>query len=562
MTSGFQPYLISEFKSGINTYLQPWIRPKEAFDPMLNAYVYRGVVQKRTGYLSFGDRVPDGNPIMGIMRYIDQISGNNFLLIGTTRNLYIFVDPDYVVLTLPAAFTGKINNFFNYTNWQPTISSASLIIMTNNVDPVTFYDGSGPPGGVTQPTLWLDAAHTNQISTCLDVKVYKQRLLYIRTTISGTSPGVENQTIHWSAVSAPTNTIIGNSSGSAGFLAAPTGDVIQSSEFLRDQLVVYFTNSTWIFRYTGNDTQPFRWDKINNSKSTTAPYGAIDYDERCTSVGNTGLIASDGVNVQRYDLSIVDYYEVNFSQKYFAQTFGQRYDNLSQGWMLYVSQQNKFPILDDTAPGSDRALIYNFIEDTWATYTWSDPLTCLGTYFAQTDTRWQNLQQAWNVTPQSWNAYQAQKGALLLLAGDTTGNVYQMDQPSSLTDDGADIVPQIKSTQWNPVMQAGQKTQFGHIDIYYTIPETNSTSLQLNFYLDGNESPATSRTLTIGPSGPSQNAKSNFQRVYINLVGQFVSMEIVENTISQAASNPFFKLLGFILWARPAGRLNPGLTLS
>ena len=57
MSSTLKPYLISEFKSGINTYLSPWIRPQDAFEPLVNAYVYRGCVNKRAGYSQYGNRV-------------------------------------------------------------------------------------------------------------------------------------------------------------------------------------------------------------------------------------------------------------------------------------------------------------------------------------------------------------------------------------------------------------------------------------------------------------------------------------------------------------------------
>lgn len=581
MTSGFQPFLISEFKAGIQTYLQPWVRSRDAFSPLVNAYVYRGVVQKRTGYSPFGFPIADGLPVMGLMRYINQADSTNELLAATTRNLYLFNEGtlNYDLLTLPstpAQFNGTIANFFNYTNWQTLVGTPSYLIMTNNVDPVTFYNGAiAVPGGATQPDLWIQPVPTlptpptarRKIGTCLDVKIYKERLLFIRPTIvqaDGTVIGTENQSIYWSQVSNPFLTIPGSSGGAPGFLAAPTGDAIQATEFLRDQLVVFFTNSTWIFRYTGNYTTPFRWDKINNSKSTTAPYASIDYDEKCTSVGNTGLIASDGVNVQRYDIPIVDYYETQFSQTYFAQTFAQRYDNLSQGWMLYVSNSSPFDPVDNIAPGSDKALIYNFIEETWATYSWPVPMTCLGTFFSDIGLTWAALMQPWEDTPQAWNAYQAQKGTLLLLAGDVNGNVYQMDQGTSLTDNGTPIIPEVVSAKWNPVIQMGSKTQFGHIDIYYTLPVSSDqppVSLTLNFYLDNNKGVATTRTLTMDSSGPSTGSTSNFKRIYINLVGEFVRMEIKESLLSSNV-NPFFKFLGFILWARPAGRLTSGLTLS
>lgn len=634
MGSELQPFLISEFKSGINTYLQPWIRPADAFQPLKNAYIYRGVVNKRAGYVQFGNDVPIalvitgiskaasavvtasnafdaddygvtqvtfynvagmveingltgtvtasspttftvnidstgftaytsggiavgilfsgiGDPIMGIMRYINESTGAQSLVIATTRTLFLY-DPgtgNYNIVASPPTFTGNITQFFNWTNWQASAGATSFLYFVNNKDNIGTFDGTTYAALVPV----IDGAGET-ITTALDVQVYKQRLLVIRPTLS--IDGVQNQSIYWSAqqrVDNASNAWRVDIAGNGGFLAAPTGDIIQSTEFIRDVLVVFFTNSTWIFRFTGNQSDPFRWDKVNNSKSTNAPYAAVNYDERCTSIGNTGLIACDGVNVQRYDIPIIDYYETNFSEQYYGQSFSQRYDNLNQAWTLYVSNdpENQFPLVGSVAPGSDSALVYNFLENTWATYSWSIPLTCLGLYYAQTGITWASLnvspQDKWENFEQAWNASGGQKGAPILLAGDTTGHVYQMD--TGLNDNGTAIDVDIVTTRWNPILKLGQKTQFCYIDIYYRII-SSAISVTLDFYVDNttDTEPATTRTLTLdGPVGSGYA----FKRVYINLIGEFIQMEIDPD------ENANLQFVGFIIWARPAGRLTP-----
>src|SRR5208283_3529742 len=52
--SSYQAFPITEFKTGLFNYLEPWIRPQEAFDPLLNAFIYRGTLNKRNGYTEFG----------------------------------------------------------------------------------------------------------------------------------------------------------------------------------------------------------------------------------------------------------------------------------------------------------------------------------------------------------------------------------------------------------------------------------------------------------------------------------------------------------------------------
>lgn len=556
MPSPLQPFLISEFKTGLDTYLEPWIRPKDSFEPLVNAYIYRGTVNKRSGYTQYGNTLDDNQPVMGIMRYINETTGVVSLLVASTQHLYLYQAGPNTFLNIFAGFTGNITNFFNYTNWQVLVGADSIIYMTNNKDPVTTYNGTV----VAQPTFTISApaAPVTTIKTCLDLKVYKERLLFIRPTLQGAQNGVENQTIIWSAKFNPldTDTI---TAGHGGSLTAPTGDIIQSAEFLRDVLVVNFTNSTWIFRFTGSQSDPFRWDKINNTKSINAPYGSESYDERTTSLGNTGFIACDGANVQRYDISIIDYYETEMSVKYFAQAFSQRYDNLNQAWLLYVSQSNSFPAVGNVAPGSDKALIYNFLENTFCTYTWSIPLTCLGLFYSQKGTTWADLTQKWEDTPKPWNYYGSQKLMPILLSGDTTGHVWEMDDGSAVLDAGFSgvtpitfsIIPDIVTTRWNPVMQAGQKVQFAYIDIYYGRASTDVADpiqLTLNFYIDNSEGIALSKTLTLDAPSNSQFA---FKRIYMNLVGQFMQMEVDPDV------DDFFQLLGFILWVRPAGRLTP-----
>lgn len=553
MSNGYQPFPITEFKTGTFTYTQPWIRPADAFEPLTNAYVYRGVVSKRNGYSLFG-QVADGNPIMGIMQYIDESTGVPSLVVATTVNLYLYDTGSglFTAITLPADFTGNISQFFNYTNWQASPGATSYLYVTNNNDPIVYFDGVA-----TALQLQPSVDGSNTIISALDVKVYKNRLLVIKPTLS--SDGLQAQSIYWSALSDPlsSDSFRTDIAGEGGFLAAPTGDVIQSAEFLRDYIIVFFTNSTWIFRYTSNDFAPFRWDKVNVSKNTNAPYASIQYDDRVTSIGNTGLIACAGTSVERYDLSIIDYYETNFSESYYDQAFSQRYDNLQQSWSLYVSTTNSFPLVGSIAPGSDKALVYNFLENTWATYTFPIPMTCMGLFYRVTGATWASLQQEWENTDFPWNSFYTQSRAPVLLGGDTTGNVWLLDDESQVTDKeivdsvvtDVDIVPDIVSTRWNPILSSGQKVQFGYIDIYYYIASVdaeNPIAVTLNFYVDNSDSIAASRTLTLDGATESEY---NFKRIYVNLIGQFVKMEI-DPTV-----NSYMQFNGFILWARPAGRL-------
>jgi hypothetical protein len=637
MSSNYQPYPITEFKTGINTYLEPWMRPADAFEPLQNAYVYRGSIYKRAGSSVFGNQLDDTSPVMGIMQRVNQSTGAISLVAASTKNLYLYdagantfsklltvggsnsifwkgtatgtitmpslwtlwsagtvsVTDGTTTITANGAgnftsggifaaggtinhttgsitlnfsgstantsltisgtlagnnFTGNITNFFNWTNWQPTdpttfTSSVSYLYVTNGVDPVTTYDGTY----LARPVLYVNSVFTDYITKALDVTVYKNRLLLVKPTLNSTNNAL-NQSIYFSALFSPFN-FVNDVAGNGGQETAATGDIIVSEEPLRDAIVVNFTNSTWLFRFTGVDYKPFRFEKINNSKSNNAPYGSEAYDERTTSIGSKGLTACDGTNVARYDIPIIDYYETEIREQYYSQCFSHRYDNLNQTWMFYVSTENINSLIGGVAPGSDKALVYNFLENTWATFTFSTPMTCMGQFFQVAGTTWAQLTQAWEDTHKAWDSYTNQKSVPLLLAGDVNGYIYRMDDQNAVTDNGNSIIPDIVSTRWNPVIKSGQKVQVGYVDIYYYIASNNDddpVQVTLNFFVDDNEAPALSKTLTL--DGPS-NGDFAWKRIYTNLSGQFVQMEIDPNVDS------FMQFLGFIIWARPSGRL-------
>lgn len=722
MKTTFKPFLMSEFKTGLFNYLEPWIRPIDAWDPLSNAYIYRGSLTKRQGYNIFGrmayqdNNIALGNggkvysgtlstipivpgsfhpsdiiesftdngagvltgsaggsgtinytsgawtltfnanvaantnifvnyqpnvarPIMGLKTWVNEANGNESLLAFDTRRAALYnnatnsFDPlasivqilwvgdgattsisfttgwvavapytnvfapfsvsitdgtstitdngagalsssgnfaaagtvNYatgivhlnftvapattVTITMTVKlvgdyFTGTSSNFFNAINWL------GLLYIANNSDPITTFDGTS----LARPPFPITVAHKtafiNDIQRCLDIDVYKNRLLVQRPTLVGAS-NPEAQSIRWSQINNPTN-LAADFSGNGGELSAPTDDFMQSSEFLRDQLIVLFTNTTWTFRFTGSDFAPFVWNKINSSKSTNAPYGTIDYDERVTAMGAKGLIACDGVNVQRYDLSVIDQF-LDINQNRFFQCYGLRFDTINQTWMLYPDAQNNSSL-------STRILVYNFLENTWAVFEL--PLSCLGRYYVTTDKTWSDFSTSsanpttWNEAEFQWSSYVTQGLAPTLLGGSLSGGfVYQMnygeaDHPAS-NDTPVAIETSLTSTRWNPFVGEGERVQFGYIDVYYEI--NNACTLDLTFFVDNSSEPALTRTFTL--TGPV-NSDKNWKRVFVNITGEFLRMNIYNNSTEN------FKILGMILWAAKSGRLTRGSSIS
>lgn len=51
-----------------------------------------------------------------------------------------------------------------------------------------------------------------------------------------------------------------------GYVEAATDEEMVSTEFINDRLIVFFKRSTWELSYTGNQVQPFIWQKFNSER--------------------------------------------------------------------------------------------------------------------------------------------------------------------------------------------------------------------------------------------------------------------------------------------------------
>lgn len=58
----YQPYLIANYSTGLNTRLQPWLIPDDAQETLFDGYVYRGTMSIREGYKYYAIGLKGGTP--------------------------------------------------------------------------------------------------------------------------------------------------------------------------------------------------------------------------------------------------------------------------------------------------------------------------------------------------------------------------------------------------------------------------------------------------------------------------------------------------------------------
>lgn len=114
----YQPYLISNFSTGLEKRLQPWLIPDDAQEEMFDGFVYRGVMSKREGYNYFaiGER---GGAAYRESRIVSASTG--IALTGT-------IDGVNQAFTLAA---------------NPQIARGSITITGSNPSQILSDDGNG-----------------------------------------------------------------------------------------------------------------------------------------------------------------------------------------------------------------------------------------------------------------------------------------------------------------------------------------------------------------------------------------------------------------------------------
>lgn len=447
-------------------------------------------------------------PIMGLKTFIKP-DGTKQLCVFNTRRMGVY-DPALPMGYIFGAggtytggatnrfadyFTGDSSNFFHTENYRSsaTITDNKLYI-TNYVDNIYTWDGTS----IVPFTPQYGANPGDIVNRCFFIFAFKQRLVLLSTEENGS---LRPQRARWSQAQNPTqwSEIV---PGQGGFVDAPTGEFIVSAAFLKDVLIVQFTNSWWTLRPTSDPALPFRWDKITDYRPVNAPYASISYDKSVTGIGQGGYSECNGVQVERIDERIPDFVnEVNQDQ--FEKCYGARYLQEYQTWTLYPSE---------SSVNSDKVLVLNEKEGNFSIYDLA--LSCLGTVNNEQDPAWQDYKAfAGDTTatlpPLVWVAYDQeedfgdqrwlsgylQSGYPIFIGGTHDGYILHLDIGSD--DQNSAISMELQSSNWNPYKEEGIGAQLGYIDFFV---ETDPiTEILIEFFVNNETAPYKSQLLNFIP---------------------------------------------------------------
>lgn len=273
---------------------------------------------------------------------------------------------------------GEVGGQSTWVNFNPAINGTTALM---GCGIIVFY---------RDRIVCLDTYEGNSLTVASAIR-YPQRArwcqngtpFYISPVPDNSNEGVEAES--WN------ETIPGRGS----YVDCPTTEQIVGACFLRDTLIVAFENSTWKLRYTNNELLPFVWERLDVEMGAEGRFSGVKFDKFTLFVGNRGIIACDGVGVNRIDLIIPD--EVfSFANENSGpdRIYGIRdFDNQVVYWTFPNDdeQNNIFP---------NRVLLYNYVDDNFGVLR--DSFTCYGYWESSSDLLWEDATMEWQENNDPW----------------------------------------------------------------------------------------------------------------------------------------------------------------
>jgi len=208
--------------------------------------------------------------------------------------------------------------------------------------------------------------------------------------------------------------------GKGGGRDCPTLEAVVTVQFVKDRLIVFCEESTWEIVFTGNQQSPFVWQQINSELGVESTFSVVPFDKVAVGVGNVGIIACTGTNVDRVDDKIPDeVFAIHNLNDGPERVFGIR-DYKTE--LLYWA----FPSVTASAdfPYPNRVLVYNYKNGTWAFN--DDSITAFGYFQPQQGVLWSSTTITW-ADDILWSSGSIQGLFRQVVAGNQQGYTFIVD---------------------------------------------------------------------------------------------------------------------------------------
>lgn len=378
-------------------------------------------------------RMTNREPVMGLAAYDNLAVNKEDLLAFDTTYSYLYnTGTNSFDEITGTTWNSTDSDFFWFENYWEDANNEMLLWVCNNIidDPIRYW---APTAGWTTFTPNLDAT-PNVLRNCRFLVAFKDRLIALDTLEGpvGTYTRHQNRA-RWSQNGDPTVSATSwlQEPGRGGYNDAPTSERITGISLVKDTLIVFFENSTWNLRYTGNEIIPFVWERTNSELGGESPFSTITFDTHALTIGEHALIGAAPNQVERVDEKIHNLiYTFHNGENGLERVHGIRdYANHLALWTYPDFENNtKFP---------NRVLTFNYYEKTWSILT--DGFTCFGRWQFVDDYTWETLPYStWDEWTDPWDSPKSQSYYPNIVAGNQKGFVHVINV-ESYNDSYADI---------------------------------------------------------------------------------------------------------------------------
>lgn len=367
-------------------------------------------------------------PVMGLLTKEEANVSDEFIIGFDTRFAYQYASGWERLNgeTTPGAsrWIGSDTDFFWGTTWRGVSASQFIFFVTNfNPNETNFmrqFDGA----------LWddfrprLDSGATTFLNSARILVVFKNRLLALNTYEGAGFPG-DNfpNRCRYSQIGDPRVVDAWDQDvpGKGNAIDAPTSEAIITVEFIKDRLIVYFERSTWELIYTGNQAFPFAWQQINTELGAESTFTIIPLENQAIGIGNVGIHACNGSNVQRIDQKIPNLvFDIHNVEGGIERVYGTRD---YQAETLYWSYPDTTATADQPYP--TKVLVYNYRNNTWAIN--DDSITVFGYFQPLEGALWSSETITW-ADDITWGSGNLQAKQRVVVAGNQEGYTFICDK--------------------------------------------------------------------------------------------------------------------------------------
>jgi len=287
-------------------------------------------------------------------------------------------------------------NAFDYDVYVTNYNQAEKMRVLSEVATVPTWDFFYPQiqdvatGGTPTLTIYLQSARM--------IIPFKNRLLVFGTfeLETTTAPVTTLRSypfrMRWSQEGSPLaadawrQDIPGKGSG----LDNELNEAFTSVKFVKDRLIVFCETATFEVAYQDNQLRPFQLRQINNEYGAESTFSVVGFDRYALAIGDVGVMACTGANVERIDNSIPDeVFKIHQINGGIERVFGIR---------DYFTEMAYWTFPDETAtsvfPYPKKVLVYNYATNTWAFN--DDSFTAFGYFQPTTGVTWDSTEVTWD----------------------------------------------------------------------------------------------------------------------------------------------------------------------